>query len=85
MQPLELVIETTRNSATWVHPSKVLTEGDGPSLASDRDFFVGKSILELAQSQGVAPVEDIGVFAGGLPEDEDLDEMLDEIYRLRRL
>ena len=49
----------------------------------NHDFFVGKSILELAQSQGVPPVKDIGVFAGGIPEEENLDEMLDEIYRER--
>ena len=41
----------------------------------DHDFFVGKSVLELAQSQGVPPVEDIGVFAGGIPEEENLDEI----------
>ncbi len=49
----------------------------------DRSFFEGKSLQELAQSQGVGPVKDISVFAGGIPEDEDIDEMLAEIYRLR--
>jgi hypothetical protein len=29
------------------------------------------------------PVEDISVLAGGLPEEDDVDEMLDEIYRAR--
>ena len=48
-----------------------------------RDFFAGRSIEELAQSQGVSPVEDISVLAGGLPEEDDVDEMLDEIYRAR--
>jgi len=54
-------------------------------LLGDRSFFEGKSIQELAQSQGVGPVKDIAVFAGGIPddEDEDIDEMLDEIYRAR--
>jgi hypothetical protein len=52
-------------------------------LLGNRDFFAGKSLSELAQSQGVGPVEDISVFAGGIPDDEDVDEMLEEIYRLR--
>jgi hypothetical protein len=53
-------------------------------LAGDRSFFEGKSIKELAQSQGVGPVNDVSVFAGGIPDDEDVDEMLEEIYRLRK-
>ena len=53
------------------------------SLAGNRDFFAKKSLAQLAREQGVGPVEDIGVFAGGIPEDEDVDEMLNEIYRLR--
>lgn len=52
-------------------------------LLGDIDFFRGKSIAELAREQGVGPIKDIGVFAGGIPEDEDVDEMLTEIYRLR--
>jgi hypothetical protein len=52
-------------------------------LLNNRSFFEGKSIQELARSQGVGPVKDIGVFAGGIPEDEDADELLEEIYRLR--
>jgi hypothetical protein len=53
------------------------------ALLGDRSFFQGKSLQELAQAQGVAPVKDISVFAGGFPEDEDIDELLEEIYRLR--
>jgi hypothetical protein len=52
-------------------------------LAGNRNFFAGKSLAQLAREQGVGPVEDIGVFAGGIPEDEDVDAMLNEIYRLR--
>ncbi len=47
------------------------------------DFFEAKSIRELTQSQGVVPVRDIKIFAGGIGDEENLDEMLDEIYRLR--
>ena len=49
----------------------------------DNDFFKGKSIGELAREQGVGPIKDILVFAGVIPDDEDVDEMLAEIYRLR--
>jgi hypothetical protein len=49
----------------------------------DSDFFKGKSLAELAREQGVGPVRDMGVFAGVIPDDEDVDEMLAEIYRLR--
>ena len=70
----------------WVQrPGEVeaLAESDTPSpvaipLPRDRSFFEGKSIQELARSQGVGPVKDIGVFAGGISDDEDVDEMLEE-------
>jgi hypothetical protein len=51
-------------------------------LLGNRDFFAGKSLSELAREQGVGPIKDIGVFAGGFPEDEDLDELLAELDRL---
>jgi hypothetical protein len=53
------------------------------ALLRDRSFFEPKTLQELAQQQGVGPVKDISVFAGGFPKDEDIDEMLDEIYHLR--
>lgn len=53
------------------------------SRLGDSDFYKGKSIAELAHEQGVGPVKDIRVFAGVIPDDEDVDEMLAEIYRLR--
>jgi hypothetical protein len=52
-------------------------------LLRDRTFFERKSLSELAREQGVGPVEDVSVLAGGFPDDEDIDEMLEEIYRLR--
>jgi len=59
--------------------------GEAPraNLLADSDFFKGKSIAELAHEQGVGPVMDISVFAGVIPDDDDVDEMLAEIYRLR--
>jgi hypothetical protein len=52
-------------------------------MLGGRSFFEPKTLQELAQELGVGPVKDISVFAGGFPEDEDIDEMLEEIYRLR--
>jgi hypothetical protein len=46
-------------------------------------FFSGKSIEELAALQGVKPLQNVGVLAGGLPADENLDELIEEIYRDR--
>ena len=54
-----------------------------PHLVENREFFAGKSLAELATEQGVGPIKDIKVFAGGFPEDEDLDELLAELHRLR--
>jgi hypothetical protein len=56
---------------------------DRRALLGDRSFFEAKTLQELAKAQGVGAVKDISVFAGGFPEDEDLDELLEEIYRLR--
>lgn len=52
-------------------------------LLGNRDFFAGKSLAELAREQGVGPIKDMRVFAGGFPEDENLDELLAELDRLR--
>jgi hypothetical protein len=43
-------------------------------------FLVPHSFEDLARLQGVKPLEDINVLAGGFPEDEDIDEFLDDIY-----
>ena len=77
-----------RNLPAFLRSKSATREADdklssGVQLHAKRDFFVGKSLTELAREQGVRPVKDISVFAGGFPEDEDIDEMLEEIYRLR--
>ncbi len=56
----------------------------GKPPLGDRSFFERKSPSELAREQGVGPVKDIRVFAGGFPEGEDLDELLAELDELRR-
>jgi len=51
----------------------------------DNDFFAGKSIEQSGKEQGVGPATDIRIFAGGIPDDEDVDEMIAELYKLREL
>lgn len=74
-RPLQEVIDAARQLDTRLE--------DNQPLVGNGDFFVGKSLAELAHEQGVGPVKDISVFAGGIPDDEDVDELLDEIYRMR--
>jgi len=49
----------------------------------DSDFFKGKSIAELTREQGVGPIMDIKVLAGGIPDDEDVDELLAQLEEMR--
>jgi len=82
----------TYDTTPWAHPSGAVDAGrlsDAQSPPARRqhgthDFFAGKSLSELAREQGVGPIEDIRSLAGGLPDDEDIDEMLGEIYRSRQ-
>jgi hypothetical protein len=82
-----VVVETP-----WARPpEEVIAEGRalvGPLLADnfllvDSDFFSGKSLAELAREQGVGPVKDISVFAGGIADDEDVDELLAQLEAMR--
>lgn len=60
-------------------------DGKAPAtnLLADSEFFRGKSINELACEQGVGPIKDIRVFAGGIPDDEDVDELLAQLEAMR--
>ena len=55
---------------------------DNNPLAGNHDFFTGKSLAELALEQGVGPVKDISVFAGGIPDNEDVDELLAQLEEM---
>lgn len=48
------------------------------------EFWSNRSIAELAQAQKVVPLKDPSVLAGGIPDDEDVDAFLNEIYTARR-
>lgn len=50
----------------------------------DQLFFLNSSIEDLARIQGILPLHDPGVLSGGIPEDEDLGELLRDIYSARR-
>jgi hypothetical protein len=53
-------------------------------LATDAgSFFRGWSLDQLARLQGVDPVRDPASLAGGWPDDDDVDEMLADIYGQR--
>ncbi|HYN14892.1 MAG TPA: hypothetical protein VES66_03775 [Terriglobales bacterium] len=54
-------------------------------LVGAEDFFSGHSIEELAQAQGVRPLENPKVLAGGWPQSDNLDDFLEEIYSSRRI
>ena len=43
-----------------------------------------RTAQEVADEQGVKPIDDFDALLGGLwPEDESIDEFLEEVYRLR--
>ena len=48
-------------------------------------FLAPHSFEELARLQGVKPLENVNVLAGGFPEDENIDEFLDDIYQHREI
>ena len=74
-RPVEAVI------AAACRPDARLSDGEHP--LGDGDFLAEKSLAELARTQGVSPIKNLKVFAGVIPDDEDVDEMLAKIYRLR--
>ncbi len=50
-----------------------------PPSTLGRDFFEAKTINQLMAEQGIQPISDVTAFSGDLP-DEDLDDMLADIY-----
>lgn len=47
------------------------------------NFFAQSSISQLAQAQNVKAVKDVSVLVGGFPDEENIDNFLDEIYNSR--
>ena len=54
-----------------------------PLLKGGRDFFIERSMEELAKVQGVSPLKNPKAFAGAWPPNEDVDAFLEEIYSSR--
>jgi hypothetical protein len=52
-------------------------------LIGAKDFYSGRSLEQLAEAQGVAPLTNPKVLVGGWPEGENLDEFLEDIYSSR--
>jgi hypothetical protein len=52
-------------------------------LIGAKDFHTGRSIEQLAEAQGVQPLENPKILAGGWPDNEDVDEFLEDIYSSR--
>jgi type VI secretion system protein ImpC len=63
---------------------KVLLDEASALGPEGSEFFAERTIEELAQAQGVKPITDIRLLAGDWPELENLDQMLEEIYRDRK-
>jgi hypothetical protein len=52
-------------------------------LIGAKEFYSGKSLEQLAEAQGVVPLNIPKLLAGGWPEGEDVDEFLEDIYSSR--
>jgi hypothetical protein len=68
------------------------TKKQRPPFISDRvsakapsgEFFIDRSIEELAAIQRIPPLHDPMVLYGGIPEEEDLEKFLEDMYCSRR-
>ena len=61
-----------------------LQRNDSDVQPGPSEFLANRSIEDLAKIQGVGPIKDIRVLSGGIPEDEDIDAFLQEIYSTRK-
>jgi hypothetical protein len=52
-------------------------------LIGAKDFHSGRSLEQLAEAQGVPPLDNPKVLAGGWPDGEDVDEFLEDVYSSR--
>jgi hypothetical protein len=52
-------------------------------LIGAKEFYSGRTLEQLAEAQGIAPLSNPRVLVGGWPEGEDLDVFLEDIYSSR--
>jgi hypothetical protein len=56
-----------------------------PSLSlGEGNYYAESSLADLAAKQKVKPVKSIVELSGGFPDDENIDQFLDEIYKARK-
>jgi|SRR5437588_1211318 len=53
-------------------------------VLADQSFFGNPSLAELVAASNAQPLHDPSVLAGGIPDEEDVDLMLKEIYEARK-
>jgi hypothetical protein len=80
---------TLKVSGPEIRPGRIpipdlrVTSPLDPLATDSGSFFRGWSLDQLARLQGVDPVRDPAGLAGGWPDDDDVDEMLADIYGQR--
>jgi hypothetical protein len=52
-------------------------------LIGAKEFHSGRSLQQLAEAQGVEPLNNPKVLVGGWPEGEDVDQFVEDIYSSR--
>jgi hypothetical protein len=52
-------------------------------LVGAKEFFASRSLQQLADAQGVAPLSNPEKLEGGWPEEENVDEFVDAVYQSR--
>lgn len=77
----EASLDPHTRRVAFIHINKI--EPLDPLVMGAAAFLAPHSFEDLVRLQGVKPLEDINVLAGGFPEDEDIDEFLNDIYKHR--
>jgi len=90
---LEVMVEPLSRSL----PSASVEQGEArPETAAELDrtraslklgegnFFANQTIAELADAQKVVPLRDLSALAGGISTEDDVDELLKDIYDARK-
>jgi len=77
----EASLDPHTGRTTFIQIKKI--EPLDPLIVGAAAFLRPHSFEELAQLQGVKPLESVSALAGGFPEDENLDEFLDDVYERR--
>jgi hypothetical protein len=77
----EGIIHAYKDKVAVLHISEIVPAFEA---LEDQSFFANPSLEELIAASNVKPISDPSVFAGWIPDDEDVDEMLKYIYDSRK-